>query len=153
MDSTTSSLSAIDTNSQLASLEAVGQTDTSDLPVAEKLRDGFNANGTLMKLVIDDVTTGEGKAVVAGDLITVHYIGTLQNGQQFDNSYTKGQPFSFTVGEGKVIKGWDEGVLGMKTGGQRVLIIPPTLAYGENPVGPIPPNSTLVFSVELVSIN
>jgi FKBP-type peptidyl-prolyl cis-trans isomerase len=82
----------------------------------------------------------------------VHYIGTLQNGQQFDNSHTRGEAFTFTVGEGMVIKGWDEGLLGMKVGGQRLLVIPPDMAYGANAIGPIPANSTLLFSIELIEI-
>jgi peptidylprolyl isomerase len=82
----------------------------------------------------------------------VHYVGTLQNGTEFDNSKKRGQPFEFTVGAGQVIKGWDQGLVGMKVGGQRILVIPPDMAYGERGVGPIPGNATLVFSIELIDV-
>ncbi|MCA9363117.1 FKBP-type peptidyl-prolyl cis-trans isomerase [Candidatus Kaiserbacteria bacterium] len=103
-------------------------------------------------MVIDDVKIGAGEEVKSGDTVSVHYIGTLQNGTEFDNSRKRGEPFQFKIGAGMVIKGWDEGLLGMKVGGQRVLVIPPDKAYGEEGVGPIPPNSTLVFAIELVDI-
>jgi len=109
-------------------------------------------NGTLMDMVIDDVKQGEGKAVASGDTVSVHYIGTLQDGTEFDNSNKRGTPFSFTVGNGQVIKGWDEGLVGMKVGGQRILMIPPDMAYGKNGIGPIPGNATLVFAIELLAI-
>jgi len=91
--------------------------------------------------------------VKVGDRVSVHYVGTLQNGTEFDNSMKRGQPFTFRVGDGSVIKGWDEGLVGMKVGGQRILVVPPEMAYGNTPMGPIPANSTLVFSVELVNIH
>jgi FKBP-type peptidyl-prolyl cis-trans isomerase FkpA len=109
-------------------------------------------NGNVKSMVIDDIKVGEGAEVKAGDTVAVHYIGTLQDGTEFDNSKKRGEPFTFTVGGGQVIKGWDEGLVGMKIGGQRVLIIPPEKAYGERGVGPIPPNATLVFAIELVEI-
>jgi len=108
--------------------------------------------GKLEKMIVNDVILGEGDEVKEGDTVEVNYIGTLQNGQQFDNSYQKGQSFTFTVGEGKVIAGWDEGIVGMKVGGQRVLVIPPEMAYGSKGYGPIPKNATLVFIIELVAI-
>jgi peptidylprolyl isomerase len=82
----------------------------------------------------------------------VHYIGTLKDGTEFDNSHKRGDAFEFVVGEGMVIKGWEEGVLGMKKGGQRLLVIPSDMAYGANAIGPIPANSTLIFSIELLEI-
>lgn len=94
-----------------------------------------------------------GKAVKSGDKVTVKYKGTLLNGTVFDQSKEGGEPFSFTVGLGQVIKGWDEGLMLMKEGEQFKLIIPSELAYGEGGSGPIPPSSTLVFDVELVKIN
>ena len=109
--------------------------------------------GNINRTIIDDVTTGTGAEGEGGDSVTVNYIGALQNGQQFDNSYTKGAPFTFTVGEGKVIKGWDQGVVGMKEGGQRILVIPSELAYGDAGFGPIPGGATLIFTIELVGIN
>jgi len=104
-------------------------------------------------LIIDDVIIGTGAPVEEGDTLAVHYIGRLQNGQEFDNSYKKGVPFTFEVGEGKVIAGWEQGVIGMKEGGQRILVIPSELAYGRGGFGPIPPNAVLVFSIELISVN
>jgi peptidylprolyl isomerase len=109
-------------------------------------------NGTVKSMIIDDIKVGEGEAVVAGDTVSVHYVGTLQDGTEFDNSKKRGEPFQFTVGAGQVIKGWEEGLVGMKVGGQRVLVIPSEMAYGERGIGPIPPNATLVFSIELVEV-
>ncbi len=116
------------------------------------LYEAVDASGNVEKLIIDDVVVGSGKEVIAGDKVAVHYIGTLQDGQSFDNSYIKGEPFQFEVGSGEVIAGWDQGILGMKRGGQRILVVPASLAYGDKVVGPIPANSTLVFAVELVEI-
>lgn len=82
----------------------------------------------------------------------VHYTGTLADGTKFDSSLDRGQPFSFPLGEGKVIKGWDEGLSTMRVGGKRQLVIPPDLGYGQRKSGPIPPNSTLYFEVELLKI-
>jgi FKBP-type peptidyl-prolyl cis-trans isomerase len=107
-----------------------------------------DANGTIKNMVIDDIKIGEGAEVKSGDTVSVHYIGTLQDGTEFDNSKKRGQPFEFTVGGGQVIKGW----VGMKVGGQRILVIPPEKAYGENGVGPIPPDATLVFAIELLEV-
>ncbi len=109
-------------------------------------------NGNVKSMIIDDIKLGEGAEVKAGDTVAVHYIGTLQDGTEFDNSKKRGEPFEFTVGGGQVIKGWEEGLIGMKVGGQRVLIIPSDKAYGEKGIGPIPPNATLVFAIELVEI-
>ena len=102
-----------------------------------------------------DVTVGEGAKPAVGNLISAHYTGWLLDGTKFDSSKDRGQPLEFPVGQGRVIKGWDEGLLSMNVGGHRMMIIPPDLAYGERgtPGGPIPPNATLVFEVELVSIN
>ena len=99
----------------------------------------------------DDVV-GEGAEAKAGNLVSVHYTGTLQNGSKFDSSRDRGQPFQFPLGAGRVIRGWDEGVAGMKVGGRRTLVIPPELGYGARAIGPIPPNSTLVFDVELLGV-
>ena len=101
----------------------------------------------------EDIVVGSGAPAAAGDTLTVHYIGTLENGQVFDNSYTRGEPFLFVLGAGRVIRGWDLGVVGMRVGGKRRLIIPPDLAYGPQGSPPsIPPNATLVFVVDLQSI-
>lgn len=99
-----------------------------------------------------DDAVGEGREAKAGDTVSVHYTGTLQDGSKFDSSRDRGQPLQFPLGAGHVIKGWDEGVAGMKPGGRRTLVIPPELGYGSRGIGPIPPNSTLVFDVELVDV-
>ncbi len=109
-------------------------------------------DGNIKKLVIDDIKLGSGAEVKKGDTVEVHYVGTLQNGTQFDSSYSRGETFSFIVGEGRVISGWEQGLVGMKVGGERILVIPPELGYGSTPIGPIPANSTLVFKIELISI-
>lgn len=104
-------------------------------------------------LKIEDLQPGQGKEVKSGDTIKIHYLGTLTNGTKFDSSYDRGQPFQTQIGVGQVIKGWDEGVVGMKVGGKRRLTIPPELGYGAQGAGSsIPPNATLIFEVELVEI-
>lgn len=104
-------------------------------------------------LQIEDIKIGTGAEAVAGKDVDVHYTGTLTNGQKFDSSKDRGEPFTFSLGAGQVIQGWDKGVAGMKEGGVRKLTIPPELAYGSRQVGPIPANSTLIFEVELLKVN
>ncbi len=100
-----------------------------------------------------DLVVGTGREAAAGDLATVHYTGWLTNGKKFDSSVDRREPFSFPLGGGKVIRGWDEGVVGMKVGGKRKLTIPPQLGYGARGAGGvIPPNATLVFDVELLEV-
>ena len=100
-----------------------------------------------------DLVVGEGRVAQAGETATVHYTGTLVEGTKFDSSKDRDQPFSFQLGAGQVIKGWDEGVEGMKIGGTRKLIIPPQLGYGTRGAGGvIPPNATLIFEVELLDL-
>ncbi len=106
------------------------------------------------ELVKEDLQVGTGAEAKAGDSVTVHYRGTLTDGKQFDASYDRGEPFTFRLGAGEVIKGWDEGVAGMKVGGKRKLTIPPAMGYGARGAGGvIPPNATLVFEVELLKVN
>ena len=103
-------------------------------------------------LGVVDLMIGSGEEAKTGETLTVHYVGTLVDGKKFDSSYDRGEPFSFTLGAGQVIRGWDEGMLGMKVGGKRKLVIPPDFGYGARDVGNglIPANSTLVFEVELL---
>jgi len=104
------------------------------------------------KLVVKDLEEGTGAEAKAYDLVTVQYVGVnYKSGREFDSSWSRGEPFGFNLGAGEVIKGWDRGLMGMKVGGRRELIIPPALAYGEASTGSIPPNETLVFVVDLVS--
>jgi len=105
------------------------------------------------ELVVETIQEGTGDQVVeSGDDIVIHYRGTLEDGTVFDSSYDRGEPFQTQIGVGEVIRGWDEGVIGMKPGEKRKLIIPPAMGYGEQGIGSIPPNSTLIFEVELVEI-
>ncbi len=100
-----------------------------------------------------DHTVGTGAEAVSGKSVTVHYTGTLENGSKFDSSVDRGEPFRFRLGKGEVIRGWDQGVAGMKVGGKRRLEIPPDLAYGARGFPPvIPPNSTLIFEIELLGV-
>jgi peptidylprolyl isomerase len=105
------------------------------------------------ELVKEDLKVGKGPAAKKGDHVVVHYTGTLTDGTKFDSSRDHGQPFDFTLGQGGVIQGWDQGVPGMKVGGRRKLTIPGALAYGPHGSPPkIPPNATLVFDIELIAI-
>lgn len=108
-------------------------------------------------LQFEDTVTGSGEEAVAGQQVSVHYTGWLyedgEKGAKFDSSKDRGNPFSFALGDGQVIKGWDEGVQGMRVGGTRVLVIPPELGYGERGAGGvIPPNAVLMFEVELLDV-
>lgn|SRR5512142_1564471 len=105
------------------------------------------------QLQVEDIDTGFGDVARAGKTVTVHYTGWLEDGTRFDSSYDRGEPFTFPLGGGRVIRGWDEGVQGMKVGGRRKLIIPPELGYGARGAGRlIPPDATLVFDVELLEV-
>jgi peptidylprolyl isomerase len=109
---------------------------------------------TASGLQYQEIVVGEGQEAATGNRVQVHYTGRLEDGTQFDTSRDRGQPFEFTLGAGRVIQGWDEGIAGMREGGQRTLIIPPELGYGESGFPPvIPPNATLIFDVELIEVN
>jgi FKBP-type peptidyl-prolyl cis-trans isomerase len=115
------------------------------------------ANTTASGLIYDDKVVGTGAEAKAGQEVSVHYTGWLfyggERGKKFDSSKDRGEPFEFPLGAGRVIKGWDEGVAGMKVGGTRVLTIPPGLGYGARGAGGvIPPNATLIFEVELLGV-
>jgi len=104
------------------------------------------------QLKVEDVKAGTGAPAVAGKTVTAHYTGTLTDGTKFDSSKDRGRPFSFRLGGGQVIRGWDEGVVGMREGGVRKLTVPPHMGYGDRAAGKIPPNSTLVFEIELIKV-
>lgn len=105
------------------------------------------------KLIIEDIKVGDGTEAKSGDTVVMNYSGTLTDGTKFDSSYDRNEPFTTKIGVGQVIKGWDQGVPGMKIGGKRKLTIPPDLGYGSQGAGSvIPPNATLVFEVELLEV-
>lgn len=138
-------------NQASAGMVVVGNGENINQERREALTGAVDKNG-VNKIVMEDVKIGEGAEVKSGDMVVVHYVGTLPDSTEFDNSRRRGQPFTFQVGAGSVIKGWDEGLVGMKVGGQRILVIPPDKGYGAQAVGPIPANSTLVFAIELLEI-
>src|ERR1035437_6022712 len=116
-------------------------------------KEGQDMPMTTSGLEYEDEVVGTGDSPKSGQKVTVHYTGWLTNGKKFDSSRDRGQPFTFTIGRGQVIAGWDEGVAGMKVGGKRKLTIPPTLGYGAKGAGGIiPPGATLIFDVELLGI-
>ena len=110
------------------------------------------ANSLQEGLSIEDTTVGTGSIAEAGDNLTVHYTGTLEDGKVFDSSLDRNTPFIFTLGQGQVIRGWDEGLVGMRVGGRRIIIISPEYGYGAQGVGTIPPNSVLKFEIELLDV-
>jgi FKBP-type peptidyl-prolyl cis-trans isomerase len=105
------------------------------------------------EMKIEDTVVGTGDAVKNGDTVSVHYTGTLVDGKKFDSSLDRNEPFSFVVGGGQVIQGWEEGLVGMQVGGKRKLTIPAEKGYGARGAGTIPPNATLIFEIELLKIN
>jgi FKBP-type peptidyl-prolyl cis-trans isomerase len=134
--------------SSVAAASAVATPAPTAVPTAAP-----TAAGELGALQIKDVVLGTGSEAVAGHVVTVHYTGRLLTGRKFDSSVDRGTPFKFPLGAGRVIKGWDQGVAGMKVGGKRQLVIPPHLGYGDQAMGDaIPANSTLVFDVELLGV-
>jgi FKBP-type peptidyl-prolyl cis-trans isomerase len=122
--------------------------------VFQNLQPGGEAAENMQDLQTEIITEGSGSGAVSGNQVTVDYTGWLEDGTKFDSSLDRGTPLVFTLGEGKVIEGWDRGLLGMKVGETRRITIPPELAYGEagTPGGPIPPNATLVFEIEMLDI-
>ena len=105
------------------------------------------------ELIIEDLAVGEGAEAEKNSIVTVNYTGSLTDGTKFDSSLNPGRrPFRFTIGAGQVISGWDEGVPGMKVGGKRKLTIPPNMGYGNQDMGVIPPNSTLIFEIDLLIV-
>ena len=120
----------------------------SDFFPGQQKKDSADRNA----LQTQTVEEGEGEGAVAGNVVTVHYTGTLSDGTKFDSSLDRGEPFTFTLGAGQVIAGWEQGIVGMKVGEKRRLVVPSELGYGAQAIGPIPANSTLIFEVEMLSI-
>ncbi len=143
----------IDPNDPNPLLFAMAKSDQKT--ASSSLGGTINSENSIMTasgLKITDLIIGDGVEASAGQTVSVHYKGTLENGKEFDSSYGRG-PFSFPLGAGRVIKGWDEGVAGMKVGGKRKLVIPPSMGYGSRGAGGvIPPDATLIFEVELLSV-
>lgn len=134
-------------------LAACGEEDvaTQDPAAPEQEECDTSEVTTDSGLIIQDIECGSGEEAQTGEAVTVHYVGTLEDGTQFDSSRDRGEPFSFPLGAGQVIPGWDEGVVGMKPGGVRKLTIPSDLAYGDAGRPPvIPPAATLIFEIELI---
>lgn len=150
---TTNETSTTTSTSTTPSTTASATTNTAnagtDMPVVDPAKLKTTPSG----LQYEDVVTGNGSSPQTGQQVQVHYTGWLTSGKKFDSSVDRGQPFEFTIGQGQVIKGWDEGVATMKTGGTRVLVIPAPLAYGERGAGAdIPPNAPLIFKVQLLGV-
>jgi FKBP-type peptidyl-prolyl cis-trans isomerase len=110
------------------------------------------SNQPVQRNMITDVAVGTGAEAVNGSTVSVQYTGRFEDGTVFDSSIPRGEPITFVLGQGRVIQGWEQGILGMKVGGKRQLVIPPELGYGPNDYGPIPGNSMLYFDVELVDV-
>lgn len=145
------------TKTKSASKSNIFELDPSDpnpllFAMADEKNNLENPQITESGLIISDLVVGDGDEAKAGQTVTVNYTGTLENGEQFDTSIGRA-PFSFPLGGGRVIKGWDEGVAGMMVGGKRKLTIPPELGYGSRGAGNvIPPNATLIFEIELLKV-
>jgi FKBP-type peptidyl-prolyl cis-trans isomerase FkpA len=129
-----------------------GSADASEDPDDQCVEDQRVTTQTMLRYT--DLECGDGDEAIGGTTVTVHYVGTLEDGTVFDSTRDDGQPFSFLLGAGDVIPGWDEGIAGMRVGGVRRLVIPPDLAYGEGGFPPaIPPDATLTFEVELLEVD
>jgi len=138
----------------LTQTPAIAVVSENNTLIASKTMTDANAISTPSGLKYIEIKEGTGAQPQAGQTVSVHYTGTLEDGTKFDSSRDRNQPFSFKLGAGQVIKGWDEGLSTMKVGGQRQLIIPPGLGYGSRGAGGvIPPNATLIFDVELLKIS
>lgn len=150
-------------NEQTSATEMQAEQEPEDIPeqpetdaTSEENADAADeaAAEEVTELIKEDLKVGDGAEAKAGDSVTVNYVGTLTDGTKFDSSYDRNQPFTFRLGAGEVIQGWDQGVEGMKVGGKRKLTIPSELGYGERGAGAdIPPNATLIFEVELLSVD
>jgi FKBP-type peptidyl-prolyl cis-trans isomerase len=129
--------------SSLPSFFGLNNSDNKESAMAELPQSGIST---------EDIVVGSGAVVTRGDTLTVHYVGALPSGKVFDSSIDTDSPFVFTIGTGSVIRGWEEGLLGMREGGRRRIIVAPDYGYGSQAVGPIPPDSTLIFEVQLLKV-
>lgn len=118
----------------------------------EAILEELAATGAVASLKLYDIEEGSGAEATPGKRLVVHYTGVLPDGTVFDSSVSRGTPFEFVLGSGMVIQGWERGFQGMKEGGRRLIAVPPDLGYGDRAIGSIPPNSTLIFDVELISV-
>jgi peptidylprolyl isomerase len=137
---------------QSASPDARASATTANAANADDAKETEGVVTTKSGLKFKELKEGNGAAATRGDIVSVHYTGTLTDGKKFDSSLDSGKPFEFKLGAGQVIAGWEEGVAGMKVGGKRKLMIPFKLAYGEKGSGPIPPKADLIFEVELLKV-
>jgi peptidylprolyl isomerase len=153
-DSDTSTTSGGETTAQEETQQGEENAENEEAEAPEMPQPNVPSGPPPKQLETVDVKTGSGKVAKAGDEVSVYYVGVLyENGEQFDGNWGSGEPFTFPLGAGMVIKGWDQGVEGMKVGGERELIIPPDLAYGSQGAYPsIPPEATLVFLVKLLKV-
>lgn len=139
--------------SKAASTEGSASSSGSAVAPAGATTTGGKVHKLASGLVYEDLIVGNGKMADPGLQVSVHYTGWLTDGTKFDSSLDRGQPLQFTLGQGEVIRGWDEGIKGMRVGGKRKLTIPPDMAYGsQGSSGVIPPNATLVFEVQLLGV-
>jgi peptidylprolyl isomerase len=155
-DSTTSTAASAPAATTTEAAPPAETTATTEDPTLAQKPEVKVPSGPAPKLLqIDDLVEGTGTAAKAGDTLTVDYVGVLyKNGKEFDSSWDRGEPFQFQLGTGGVIQGWDQGLVGMKAGGRRQLVIPANLAYGPEGAPPsIPPNAPLVFVVDLKAVN
>jgi len=144
------------TETSLDKKQITNNTDDADNIITYDNSDNIitDDNASISELIINDKIVGTGETPNIGDIVQIHYIGTLYDGTEFSNSYKENTPFSFEIGKGKVIRGWDNGISTMRRGGKRQLIVPPDLGYGSKGVGKtIPKNATLFFEIELIDIN
>lgn len=130
----------------------INRNNDDALDLSEEVSQNIPMESGASELKIEDLKVGTGEEAVEGKLITVHYVGTFTDGAKFDSSYDRGAPFEFTLGEGRVIQGWEQGFAGMKVGGKRKLTVPSSLGYGPNDYNSIPGGSTLIFEVELLKV-
>lgn len=144
---------AAPTGSQSTATSTTAESTTTESTATESTAPAPAPAAPAEKVQIKDNVVGKGAVAKSGDQVTVNYTGWLMDGTKFDSSLDRNQPFSFVIGAGQVIQGWDEGVAGMKVGGTRTLIIPPSLGYGDQGAPPaIPPNATLKFQIELLAV-